>query len=167
MLNIPDKRFFIEIVADAVAETFLTCSRKSLRERWIRTIAKAAAVILEGDTDFLHWNPQEKILCFWSPDSNEIYDIGTHCQCPAFDQQRPKPCYHRAMSRLVYNYFEFQAKPGELAKIDFADGVLFDPDLSVKEKIDLLNLSILEGRTELQPRVTALKKHLHPLTKVS
>ena len=64
------------------------------------------------------------------------------------------------MSRLVKNYFEFQCKPGEISKIDFVDAVFFDPELSAPEKVELLNLSILEGRTELKPRVAALQKYV-------
>lgn len=64
------------------------------------------------------------------------------------------------MSRLVENYFEFQRKPGEISKIDFADAVFFDPKLSAREKVELLNLSILEGRVELKPRVQALQQFI-------
>ena len=89
-------------------------------------------------------------LLFWSPDSNEIYDIGENCQCPAFKRDIPLPCYHRAMSRLVKNYFEFQQKPGEINKVDFADAVFFDTALSAAEKVKLLNDCILQGRIELK-----------------
>ena len=64
------------------------------------------------------------------------------------------------MSRLVKNYFEFQHKPGEIPKVDFADAVFFDPELTAREKVELLNFSILEGRTELKPRVAALQKYV-------
>lgn len=64
------------------------------------------------------------------------------------------------MSRLVKNYFEFQQKPGEILKMDFADAVFFDAELSAAEKVKLLNLSILEGRIELKPQIEALRKHL-------
>lgn len=161
MLEIPDKRFFCEVVADAVAESHLNCRNKRLRDRWINAIAKAASVILEGDRAFLHWEPQKQILYFWSPDSNEIYEAGeSSCACPAFLQPNPKPCYHRAMSRLVKNYFEFQKRPSEILKIDFAAAVFFDPELTVREKVNLLNLSILEGRTELKRHVSALEQFI-------
>jgi hypothetical protein len=64
------------------------------------------------------------------------------------------------MSRLVKNYFEFRRRPGEIGKVDFADAVFFDPELSARQKVELLNLSILEGRTELKPRVAALQKYV-------
>ena len=160
MLKISDKNFFLRIVADSVAEVHLTSQTKSLRNRWINAIAKAAKTILEGDTTFLHWDFEKSSLLFWSPDSNEIYDIGENCQCPAFKRDIPFPCYHRAMSRLIKNYFEFQQKPGEIAKIDFADAVFFDPELSAAEKVKLLNDCILEGRIELKPQVDALRKHI-------
>jgi hypothetical protein len=159
MLNITDKNFLIEIAADAVAQTHLTFRRKkTLRNRWIKAIAKAAAIILEGDTTFLHWDSLSNTLYYWSPESNEIYQSsGEKCQCTAFLQSNP--CYHRAMSRLIRNYFEFQQKPNEIARIDFADAVFFDPELSAQAKAELLNSAILEGRTELLPRVEALQKH--------
>lgn len=161
MLEIPDKKFFCEVVAAAVAEAHLNCRSKLLRDRWINAIAKAASVIMEGELTFLHWEPQKQILYFWSPDSNEIYETGeTSCACPAFLQTNPKPCYHRAMSRLVKNYFEYLIKPGELPKIDFAEAVFFDSELTVREKVNLLNLSILEGRTELKTHVAALKQFI-------
>lgn len=159
MLNITDKKFLIEIAADAVAQAHFTFRRKkTLRNRWIKAIAKACAIILEGDTAFLHWDPLANTLYYWSPESNEIYQSsGEKCQCPAFLQYNP--CYHRAMSRLVKNYFEFQQKPDEIPRIDFADAVFFDSELSARQKADLLNSAILEGRTELLPRVEALQKH--------
>ncbi len=160
MLNISDKNFFLQIVADAVIQAHLTCRTENKRDRWINAIAKATAVILEGDTTFLHWNSEKKTLLFWSPDSNEIYDTGRNCQCPAFKRDIPLPCYHRAMSRLVKNYFEFQQKPGEITQIDFADAVFFDSELSAAEKVKLLNQSILEGRIELKPQVKALRKYI-------
>ena len=160
MLKISDKKFFARIVADAVIQAHQTCRTKKMRNRWIKAVAKAAAVILEGDCDFLHWDCEKNSLLFWSADSNEIYDAGKECECPAFQRDVPLPCYHRAMSRLVKNYFEFQRKPGEISKIDFADAVFFDPELSAREKVELLNLSILEGRTELSSRVEALQKYV-------
>jgi hypothetical protein len=161
MLKISDKKFFCEIVADAVVQAHLTFRRKrGLRNRWIKAIAKAAAMILEGDTAFFHWDSDSNILYYWSPESNGIYQSGESCQCPAFLRQPvPLPCYHRVMSRLVKTYFEFQQKPGERARIDFADAVFFDPELSARAKAELLDLSVLEGRAELIPRVEALKRH--------
>ncbi len=160
MLKISDKKFFARIVADAVIQAHQTCRTKKTRNRWIKAVAKAAAVILEGDCDFLHWDCEKNSLLFWSADSNEIYDADKECQCPAFQRAVPLPCYHRAMSRLVKNYFEFQRKPGEIEQVDFADAVFFDPELSAREKVELLNLSILEGRTELKPRVAVLQGYV-------
>lgn len=71
MIIIPDKFFFFEVVADAVTQAHLTCRSKQTRNRWIKAIAKAAAVILQDDTTFLHWEPNQEILYFWSADSNE------------------------------------------------------------------------------------------------
>ena len=158
MIKITDHNFFTEVVADAVAQAHLTCRRKSVRNRWINAIAKAAAVILEDHNDFIHWEPEQEILHFWSTDSDEIYQVSEVCRCPAYLQPVPQPCYHRAMCRLVKNYFELQRKPGEIIKVDFADAVFFDPNLSAREKVEMLNLSILEGRSELQPRACALQK---------
>jgi len=158
MLKITDKKFFGEIIADAVVQAHLTYADEALRNRWINAIAKAAAVILEGDTTFLHFDPQTETLYYWSPESNEIYQSGETCQCPAFNQPIPQPCYHRAMSRLINNYYEFQQKLDEITKIDFADAVFFDAELSVRQKVELLNMCIQKGRAELLPRVEALQK---------
>ena len=158
MLKITDKKFLCEIVADAVAQTHLTYSDEKFRNRWIKAIAKSAAIILEGDTTFLHFNPQTEILYYWSPESNEIYQTSETCECTAYNQPIPQPCYHRAMSCLIKNYYEFQQRPGELAQIDFADAVFFDAELPAKTKVELLNMCIFEGRSELIPRVKALQK---------
>jgi hypothetical protein len=159
MLKITDKKFFCEILADVIAQAHLTNSDEKLRNRWIKAIAKAAAVILEGDTTFLHFDPQSKILYYWSPESNEIYQTGETCECSAYNQPKPQPCYHRAMSCLIKNYYEFQRKTcGELVQIDFADAVFIDAELSARKKVELLNKCILEGRSELTPRIEALKK---------
>lgn len=160
MLNIQDKNFFLNIVADFVAEVHQTSRTVNLRNRWINAIAKATKTILESDTTFLHWDFEKNSLLFWSAESNEIYDIGKNCQCPAFKRDIPLPCYHRAMYRLIKNYFEFQQIPGEIAQIDFADAVFFDSELSATEKVKLLNQSILEGRIELKPQVKALRKYI-------
>ena len=66
MLKISDKKFFCEILADALVQTYLTCADKTLRELWINAFAQAAATILEGDTAFFHWDPHEKLLLVWS-----------------------------------------------------------------------------------------------------
>ncbi|HEX8246893.1 MAG TPA: hypothetical protein VF599_01820 [Pyrinomonadaceae bacterium] len=149
-----------------MAQAHLNCRIKRVRNRWIKAIAKAAAVILEENGDFLHWEPDQEILYFWSPDSNEIYQVtdGGGCQCSAYIQSiPPQPCYHRATRRLIKNYFDYRKKPGApLAQIDFATAVFFDPGLSAREKVELLNKCILEGRVELQPRVDALQKSIPP-----
>jgi hypothetical protein len=160
MLKITDQKFFTEIVADAVVQAHLTCRLKRIRNRWINAIAKAAAVILEGNNDFIHWEPEKEILYFWSADSNEIYQVTDECQCPAYLQPIPQPCYHRAMSRLIKNYFEYLKKPGEITQIDYADAVFFDAELSAREKVELLNKSLLEGRVELKPRIHALQQFI-------
>lgn len=160
MLKILDKTFFCEVVADAVIQAHLTCRRQRTRNSWIKAIAKAAAVILQEDTLFLHWEPNQEILYFWSADSNEIYQIDETCECPAFRQPKRKPCYHRAMRQLLKNYFGLIKKPTEFFQIDFADAIFFDGEISVQEKINHLNSSIYEGRVELIPRVTALKRFL-------
>lgn len=161
MLNFSDKNLLIEIIADAVAQAHLTCSNEELRNALINAVAEAAAVVLEGDTSFLHWDSLESILYCWSPDSNKIYQVtDRYCGLCALPQTPPTPCYHRALSRFTKNYFEFQQKPGAIAKIDFADAVFFDRELGVRQKIELLNLRILEGRIELKPLVQALEKHI-------
>lgn len=160
MIIISDKRFFGEVIADAVSQAHLTCRNKKIRDRWIKAIAKASTIILQDDTTFLHWEPNKQKLYFWSAESNEIYEIDETCDCPAFLKSKRKPCYHRAMRQLLKNYFELSKKPGQIFQIDFADAVFFDPKLSLLKKVNLLNLSIGEGRIELITQATALKKLL-------
>jgi hypothetical protein len=157
MLKISDKNLFLKIVANAVSQAHQNHPHIKTRNRWIKAIAKAVR-ILEGDTDFLHRDAEREILYFWSADSNEIYETGETCACPVFRRKKPQPCYHRAMRLLVKNYFKCLQTKGEIPKIDFADAVFFDAELSAREKIELLNLSILEGRIELKTRVATLER---------
>lgn len=158
MLHITDKKFFGEIIADAIVQVHLNCKNPKTRKSWINAIAKGAAT-LEGDTTFIHYDVFEQVLLYWSPESNEIYKTDARCECTAF--LKGKPCYHRAMARLIKNYTEFQQNPTEIAQIDFADAVFFDEEMSAKEKINLLQLCIAEGRAELKPRVDALSQFVN------
>ena len=161
MLKIEDRNLFAKTIADAVARAHLTCRSERQRDRWVNAIAKAAAV-LDGDTTFVHWDPHGRQLFYWSSDSNEIYAAGDECQCPAYRQIVPLPCYHRAMSRLVRNYFDHLQGAGETGLIDFADAVFFDRELPARRKIEMLDLSIKEGRVELGRLKAAIEKTLIP-----
>lgn len=158
MLKIKDTRLFIKCIADAVSEAHLNSPSNDLRNRRINAIAKASAELLEGDTDFIHFEPDKRILYFWSHTSGEIYETGEVCICPA--ARRDQPCYHRAMRELLVKYFGFLQNPGEIPQVDFADAVFFDAELSIREKLDLLMMSLNEGQTELKPRIEALEKFL-------
>ena len=161
MLKISDKRFFCEILADALVQTHLNCADKVLRDLWIKAFAQAAAIILEGDTAFFHWNPFEKILLVWSFETNEIRRYSSRdCQLSAFNQSVSEPCHHRAINLLIESYYELQQKPGEIARIDFADAVFFDSELTTEQKVDLLSSCVSEGRSEVKPLVDALHKHI-------
>lgn len=164
MLKISDKKFFCEILADALVQTYLNCADKNLRESWITAFAQAAAAILEGDTAFFHWNRSEKILLVWSPEKNEIHRYSSRdCWHSAFNQSVSKPYHHySAMSLLVENYYELQRKPGEIIQIDFADAVFFDSELTTAQKVDLLSSCVSEGRDDIKPHIEALQKHIAP-----
>lgn len=166
MLKISDKKFFCEILVDALVQTYLTCADKTLRELWINAFAQAAAMILEGDTAFFHWDPREKILLVWSVETNEIHRHSSRdCRYPDFNQSVSEPCHHySAMSLLAENYYELQRKPGENVQIDFADAVFFDSDLTTEQKVDLLSSCVSEGRDDVKPRIEALQKHIAPKT---
>lgn len=161
MLNISDKNFLLEIVADAVVQAHLTCPDEKLRDGWVNAIAQAT-LVLECEASFLHWNALEKALYFRSPDTHEIYKATDRC-CERCDASQI-PCRHCALSRLVENYFGLQQKPGAAVaaadRVDFADAVFFDRELSARQKIELLNLSVAEGRVELKPLVQILEKQL-------
>ncbi|MGI8494911.1 MAG: hypothetical protein ACR2L1_06315 [Pyrinomonadaceae bacterium] len=165
MLKISDKKFFCEILADALVQTYLACADKNLRELWINAFAQAAATILEGDTAFFHWDPHEKLLLVWSAETNEIHRHSSRdCRHPAFDQSVSESCRHyNGMSLLIENYYELQRKPGEIAQIDFADAVFFDSELTTEQKVDLLISCVSEGRCgDVKPHIEALQKHIAP-----
>lgn len=136
MLNLSDKNFLIAIIADTVLQAHLTCPEKELRDEWVSAVACAAAIVLESDTSFHHWDAAENALLYWSPDEGEIYKATErYCQSCAYSLTPQPPCDHRALSRLAKNYFEFQRKPSEAIQIDFADAVFFDRELVVRQKI--------------------------------
>ena len=161
MLKISDKRFFCEILADTLVNTHLNCADKDLRDSWIKAFAQAAVMILEGDTAFFHWNPHDNILLVWSPETNEIRRYSSRdCHLPDSDQSISEPCYHRAINLLVESYYELQQRPGEIARIDSADAVFFDSELTPEQKVGLLSSCVSEGRDEVKPRIEALQKHI-------
>lgn len=114
MLEIKDTKFFAEIIADAIAQAEINCTDKKEKTRWITAIAKGIAM-LEKDPTFIHWQAEDKSLLIWS-DSNEIYSANGVCQCRAYAEgiqtrNKPFPCKHRALARIVRLYFELQEKP--------------------------------------------------------
>lgn len=113
MLNIEDKSFFMEIVADAIAQAKINCRETKEVTRWVNAIAKGIR-LLEDRADFITVM-DDKSLLIWS-DSNEIYSANGVCQCRAYDEGierrgKPFPCKHRALARLVRLYFELQERP--------------------------------------------------------
>lgn len=97
-LNIePEKLGFV--VAEALSK--LNGLEVPNKARWINAIAKATVELEENP--FCDWMPEEGHLLIWSK-SNAIYEANGTCQCEAF--LRGKPCYHRAMARLVQRYME-------------------------------------------------------------
>jgi len=114
MLEIRDRNFFLQIVADAIAQAELTLSDERERTRWVNAIAKGVK-LLEDRGEFITWMPEDKSLLIWS-DSNEIYAANGVCQCQAYTnglarRNKPFPCKHRALARLVRLYHELQEKP--------------------------------------------------------
>lgn len=69
--------------------------------RWINAVGKATVEF--ENNPFLAWDSDCKHLTIWSK-SNEIYQANGTCQCSAF--LIGKPCYHRALARLIQRYFE-------------------------------------------------------------
>lgn len=117
MLEIKDREFFLEIAADAVSQAKMNLTDEKEIERWVNAIANGVK-LLEERADFITWMPETKSLLIWS-DSNEIYSANGICQCLAYtkgikQRQKPFPCKHRALARLVRLYFELQVKPDVL-----------------------------------------------------
>lgn len=69
--------------------------------RWEMAIVKAAQQIELNP--YLHFDGDALLIL--SP-SNEIYRANGVCQCAAFNQPKPQPCWHRAAARLVKRYHE-------------------------------------------------------------
>lgn len=116
MLEIKDTKFFLEIVADAVAQTEITLTDEKERNRWINAIANGVR-LLEDNYAFITWQPDSKSLLILS-DSNQIYSANGVCQCKAYtnginSRNKPFPCKHRALARIVRLYFELQEKPNQ------------------------------------------------------
>lgn len=114
MLEIKDKPFFLEIVADAIAQAEVNLTDKKERTRWVNAIAKGVQ-LLDQRSEFITFMPGDKSLVIWS-DSNEVYAANGVCQCRAYKnglniRNKPFPCKHRALARIVRLYFELQEKP--------------------------------------------------------
>ena len=114
MLEIKDKEFFMEIVADAISQAGQNISEPAELKRWTNAIAKSVAHVEDNPT-FIHWVAEDQSLLIWS-DSNEIYAANGTCQCKAYEtgmakRNKPFPCWHRALARIVRHYYEFQDRP--------------------------------------------------------
>ena len=114
MLEIKDRKFFLEIAADAIVQADVNLTDKKERTRWVNAIAKGIK-LLDERGEFITWMSDEKSLLIWS-DSNEIYAANGVCQCEAYKngiarRNKPFPCKHRALARIVRLYFELQEKP--------------------------------------------------------
>jgi len=119
MLEIKDQNFLLEIAADAVSQTEMTLTDKGERDRWINAIANGLKM-LEDNWAFITYQPESKSLLILS-ESNRIYSANGVCQCKAFTEgirtrNKPFPCKHRALARLVRLYFELQEKPEKILR---------------------------------------------------
>jgi hypothetical protein len=118
-LELQDKNFLLEIAADAVSQAQLNLSDGREITRWVNAIANGIQM-LEDNWAFITWQPESKSLLILS-DSNRIYSANGVCQCKAFTEgikrrNKPFPCKHRALARLIRLYFELQEKP-EVKKV--------------------------------------------------
>lgn len=114
MLEIKDQNFLLEIAADAVSQAQLNLSDKGEVTRWVNAIANGIKM-LEDNYAFITWQPESKSLLILS-ESNQIYSANGICQCKAFTEglkrrNKPFPCKHRALARIVRLYFELQERP--------------------------------------------------------
>lgn len=167
MLKISDKKFFCEILADALVQTHLNCASKDLRDSCINAFAQAAVIVLEGDTTFVRWNPHEKVLLVWMHETKEIRCYSNRdWSCTVQNINVSAICKYRAINWLVENYYELQLKPGEISQTDFAEDAFFDSQMTTEQKIDLLSSCVSEGRDELKPLVEALNKFIAPITSI-
>jgi hypothetical protein len=112
--NKKNRQFFLEIAADAVSQAEQNLSDPKERTRWVNAIAKGVK-LLEERGDFITWMPDDKSIVIWS-ESDKIYAANGVCQCEAYTKgikrrNKPFPCKHRALARMIRLYFELQEKP--------------------------------------------------------
>jgi len=124
MLEIKDRQFFLEIAADAIVQAEVNLTDRKEATRWVNAIAKGIK-LLDERGEFITWMPNDKSLLIWS-DSNEIYAANGVCQCEAYKnglkrRNKPFPCKHRALARLVRLYIELQEKPNRQGESPVAD----------------------------------------------
>lgn len=108
-----NQEFLLEIAADAIVQAELNLTDKKERTRWVNAIAKGVKMF-EERSEFMTWM-DDKSLLIWS-DSNQIYSANGVCTCQAFIRglemrNKPFPCKHRALARLVRLYFELTEIP--------------------------------------------------------
>lgn len=155
MLKINENQAFGLTIAFCLKQAHLNCKSEAERDRWIRAIGKAAFTINETP-DFIEWMPEENHLLYWSGDSNEIYTANGVCQCKAFNEN--KPCYHRAMYRIVRLYFSLvgELKSDKKGQFKFSDAVYFDREMTITDKISHLRDCLEMGEKEAELRINFL-----------
>ncbi|HEY8560204.1 MAG TPA: hypothetical protein VIL74_07495 [Pyrinomonadaceae bacterium] len=107
MLAINDKQKFNAIVSDSIEKVALTVDNERLARRWVSAIEKAADLV-ETQSEFITWQEEEMAVLVWSLESNRIYEANGVCQCEAY--KSGVPCKHRALARLLKNYFGVKEK---------------------------------------------------------
>lgn len=112
MIQITNQNLFGKVIADALSATEQNQTLTSgVKLRWVNAIAKAS-VKIQTDGVFMDWQENDTLL-IWSQGSNEIYEANGVCQCKSFTEFG-NPCWHRAASKIIKNYF------AELGKVDYA-----------------------------------------------
>jgi len=83
--------------------------------RWKNAIRKAKSQLLKH-SEFMTWFADDKELLIFSQESadNGVYTSNGVCECKAFFEN--VPCWHRALSRMMRNYYEAECEAVKLVK---------------------------------------------------
>lgn len=102
MIEITDTNKFGKVISDAIVAIDTNNSLASWEKlRWTNAVANAVALI-EDRGEFIEYFAETGEAVIWS-DSNEVYTANGTCQCEAY--KRGYPCKHRAIAKLLKNYF--------------------------------------------------------------
>lgn len=103
MLNIKNKELLGDVMDEAIKTANTHSPSEAVRERWVAAIIKAGTLLASGELPHIQFDRKTGTALFAAP--GKLYVSNGTCQCQAYSIDH-RPCYHRALARLVTRYYE-------------------------------------------------------------